>query len=295
MNFNVIKQIAGNGKFLLQKHSPELLIFGGIAGMVGSTVIACKATKKLDETVTTNKVDIEKTKEEFKDKEAYKREVTFAYLRAGGRLVKLYSPAVLMGGASISAVLCGHSILHKRNLAMAAAYSALDEGWTRYRKRVVDELGEEADRKFRHGAVVEDVEIEEVDDNGKKKKKKVKAENIKDDEISIYAKFFDQGSVKWTKNADDNLFILRNLERYANEMLQARGHLFLNEVYDMLDIPRTRAGSVVGWKLGNGDDYVSFGLYDRSDKESIRRFVNGYEAVILLDFNVDEGFIYDKI
>lgn len=43
------------------------------------------------------------------------------------------------------------------------------------------------------------------------------------------------------------MMFLRRQQDYANEMLKARGHLFLNEVYDLLDIPRSKAGQVVGW------------------------------------------------
>ena len=96
---------------------------------------------------------------------------------------------------------------------------------------------------------------------------------------------------------------LRRQQDYANEVLKSRGHLFLNEVYDMLGIPRTKAGQVVGWIYNednpNGDNYVDFGIYDLSNlsdsqKERKMAFVNGQEYSILLDFNVD-GPIYDLI
>ena len=291
MKLNSVKNIAGHAQLLLKKHSPEILIFGGIVGMVGATVLACKETRKLDETLEKGKNEIAKVKEN-PEAETYKRDLTFAYIHHGARVVKLYSPAILMGGASISAVLSGHSILRKRNLAMAAAYSAIDEGFKKYRERVVEEFGEEVDKRMRFGGKEEEIEVVETDDKGKEKTKKVKGVTYAD--CSDYARFFDCGSIKWTKNADANLFTLKQLERYANECLEARGHLFLNEVYDMLDIPRTRAGSVVGWILGEGNqNYVSFNIYDIND-EAKRRFVNGLEENILLDFNVD-GMIYDKI
>ena len=291
MDLNAVKTIAGNAQLVLKKHSPEILIFGGIVGMVGATILACKETTKLEETVKKGHDEIEKVKEN-KESENYKRDLTFAYVHHGARVVRLYSPAILMGGASISAILGGHSILKKRNLAMAAAYSAIDEGFKKYRQRVAEEFGEEVDRRMRFGGKDESVQVVETDEEGKEKKKKVKAITYAD--CSDYARFFDCGSIKWTKNADANLFTLKQLERYANECLEARGHLFLNEVYDMLDIPRTRAGSVVGWILADGNqNHVSFGIYDIND-EAKRRFVNGLEENILLDFNVD-GMIYDKI
>ena len=72
-------------------------------------------------------------------------------------------------------------------------------------------------------------------------------------------------------------------------MLRSRGHLFLNEVYDLLGFPRTKAGAVVGWIYDErhpiGDNFVDFGIFN-IQREKARDFVNGYEAAIILDFNV---------
>ena len=292
MDLSMIKKAASSAKFFIDKNSPEILIFGGVAMGIAAAVIACKETTKLEEVSEKGKEEIEEVKK-YPTAQTYKRDLTIAYARHAGRLVKLYTPAIILGGASISAVLGGHSILRQRNLAMAAAYSALDEGFRKYRSRVREELGEEVDRRMRFGGKEESVEVVETDEEGKKKKKKDKCVTYAD--CSDYARFFDCGSIKWTKNAEANLFTLKQLERYADEMLEARGHLFLNEVYDLLDIPRTQAGTVVGWIIEPGvpHEKVSFGLYDLDD-EAKRRFVNGYEENILLDFNVD-GIIYDKI
>ena len=69
----------------------------------------------------------------------------------------------------------------------------------------------------------------------------------------------------------------------------------MNEVYDMLGIPRTKAGQIVGWiydeECPNGDNVIDFGIYESN--KATRDFVNGYERTILLDFNVD-GPILDK-
>ena len=114
---------------------------------------------------------------------------------------------------------------------------------------------------------------------------------------SDYAKFFDEGCREWDKDPEYNLTFLKCQENYANDLLKSKGHLFLNEVYDMLGIPRTKAGQIVGWIYDEenpiGDNYVDFGIYDVY-KEANRNFVNGYERNILLDFNVD-GDILSKI
>lgn len=108
---------------------------------------------------------------------------------------------------------------------------------------------------------------------------------------SQYSRFFDEGCTAWMPDARFNYTFLTTQEMYANGYLEQRGHLFLNEVYDMLGMPRTRAGAIVGWiKKGDGDGRVDFGL----DKDYAKDFVNGRTNTILLDFNVD-GLIIDKI
>ena len=111
---------------------------------------------------------------------------------------------------------------------------------------------------------------------------------------SVYARFFDEYSPQWTAYPEQNLVFLKHTESMMNDMLLAKKHVFLNEVYDALGIERTSAGAVVGWVLnGDGDNFISFGMYD-FDSERGRAFINGNEHSILLDFNVD-GVIFDKI
>ncbi len=67
-----------------------------------------------------------------------------------------------------------------------------------------------------------------------------------------------------------------------------RGYIFLNEIYEDLGFESTETGNVVGWLLGNGDSHVDFGIF-RGDQTI--DFVNGREATILLDFNVDGSIL----
>ena len=108
--------------------------------------------------------------------------------------------------------------------------------------------------------------------------------------VSDYARFFDETCPGWSNNSEHNLMYLKELERYATAKLKADGRLYLNDVYDMLGIPRTKAGAIVGWTYDEqrpiGDNYVSFGIYNNDDMNN-RDFINGYKNVALLDFNVD--------
>ena len=178
-----------------------------------------------------------------------------------------------------------HSILRERNLALTAAYAAVDEAFRTYRERVIAKYGEDQDREFRYTTETVDV----INDRGKMHKEV----RVGPGEPSMYARFFDQYCSEWSKEAEYNLALLTCKQSYWNDILRIRGHVFLNEVYISLGMTHTTAGSVVGWVLSNdGDNYIDFGVFE-GDGAS-RAFVNGREGSILLDFNVD-GVIFDKL
>ena len=296
-----LKRTAGNASLAVKKNSPEILLAAGIVAGVATVVLACKETLKAEEILDKHKErmdDIHEAKElaeaepeeySYTDEEV-RKETTVAYIKTAGAFVKLYAPAIICGAVSVGCILAGHNILRKRYLGVVAAYETLDTAFKAYRKRVVEELGEEADKQFLHGSKKEKIEVE--DENGKKTKQEVEVFDKDDNMPSPYAKFFDESCPDWKKDPELNLIYLRALQNQMTDILRSRGHLFLNEVYDALQIPRTKAGAVVGWKLGMGDDYVDFGLYSGYDRSN--DFVNGYERSILLDFNV-AGLIYDKL
>jgi hypothetical protein len=282
---SVIGRTVAHSALLAQRSSPGVLFGVGIVGMVGSTVLACRATLKMDAV-------LEETKDKLDtniDSENRGRDVAVVYVQSSAKVVRLYAPAIILGGVSIAALTKSHNILNQRNAALTAAYAALEKGFHEYRGRVVERYGEETDRDLRYGT--QQVEIVDPDT---KKKKIVK--RVGPGDPSIYARFFDYSSSSWSKEPEYNLIFLKCQQNYANDLLHARGHVFLNEVYDMLGLQRSKAGAVVGWILtpdGQTDNFINFGVFDdKSDKA--RDFVNGLEGSILLDFNVD-GIIFDKI
>lgn len=282
--------------FKMKKHTPEILVIAGVGGTIVTTVMACKATTKIDEVLAENKEQIAKTKnyvEEtgFSDKyteKDYQKDLTVMYTQRGLKLFKLYAPAIAVGTISITAILAGHNVLKKRNVALAAAYEVVNKNFKDYRGRVVDRFGNELDRELRYNIRKEEVEKTVIDEKtGKERTVKEITEIADIDPSSEYAKFFDESCPGWTKDPEYNLMFLRNQQQYANDLLESRGYLFLNEVYEMLGIQRTRQGQVIGWIYDkNVIDKVNFGIYNIANPAN-RRFVNGYERSILLDFNVD--------
>lgn len=285
-----VTRLAGSQSLTLQKNAPNLLFVGGLVGSIGATVLACRATLKLEQIVeeaenaliTINEADFPEDKYNEQDKT---RDTVLVYTRASVDILKLYAPAVILGGVSIAALTKSHNMLNDRVTALSAAYAAVSTAYDTYREKVIEKYGEEQDREFRQSRAV--VPLEGPD--GKLIDQTVVAPNG----ASPYAKFFDESSTNWTKNAEYNYAFLVAQQNWANDKLRAQGHLFLNEVYDSLGIPRTRSGSVVGWSFsGQGDNYVDFGIFD--GEKNTRAFVNGLEGSVLLDFNVD-GVILDFV
>ena len=298
-----ITKATGKTGLKIKKYSPEILMGAGVIGIFGSTIMACKATLKVetiidhaqDQLSTIDHVisNPEQYTQEYNEEDAQK-DKAIVYVQTAVELGKLYGPAILLGTASVAMLLGSHNIMNKRNVAVVAAYKAVEEGFASYRKRVVEEFGAEKDHQYRYGIVQAEETVEVMDKNGKIKKEKRTVESLDPNHKSQYARFYDDGNTNWSKTPEYNMLFLKAQQNYANDLLQARGHVFLNEVYDMLGIPRSKAGAVVGWVLDkDSDNFVDFGMYDLND-QGAREFINGYEAVILLDFNVD-GVIYDLI
>lgn len=297
-------RLIGKTTLKIKKYSPEILMVAGVVGTIGSTILACKATLKINDILNEKRQNIETIHKCVNDdsipytEEDSKKDLTIVYAQTGVKLVKMYAPAILLGALSITSIVSSHHILKRRNLALAAAYAVVDKGFKEYRQHVVERFGEEIDKELRYNIKAKEVNEITTDENGKEKVEK----NIVNvagelEGISEFARFFDETSTEHRRDPEYNLMFLRRQQDYANELLQNRGHVFLNEVYDLLGIQRTKAGQVVGWiydpENGKGDNFIDFGIYN-TKRESNRAFVNGYEYSILLDFNVD-GPIYDLI
>ena len=296
-----MNKVVAKGK----KHSPEILIVAGIAGTVVSAVLACKATLKVGEIHQKVKDDVERIHEaaengvteagEVYTAEDQKKDLTIAYVQTGIKYVKLYAPAVILGCLSITSILASNNILRKRNVALAAAYTAVDKSFKEYRGRVVERFGDKVDQELRYGIKAKKIEETEVDPETGKEKKVKKTVEVADPNLkSDFACYFDKTSRNYETNRDFNMMFLRAQQNYANDVLRARGHLFLNEVYDMLDLPRTTAGQIVGWTYNpeapESDGYVDFRIL-----EIVKENEDGtYEPAIIIDPNVD-GDILSKI
>ena len=299
-------KFAGKAEFTIKKNSPEILLGAGIVGFVGTIVLACRATCRADEVLEFHRrkikdindakeiADADPEGEMSYDVEIYRQDKAIRYLKTTGSLAKLYAPTVAVGTLSLACILTSRNIMQKRYLGVVAAYNGVSAAFEEYRKRVRDEYGEGLDKHFRYGTTYDELPV--YDENGKKTKEKEQVEKT-DTEMVMptddSCRFFDSSNPNWDKNPTFSMMWLRGQQNILNDILHTRGHVFLNEVYDALGFPHTPQGAVLGWIDGEGDNCIDFGLYD-PNKENVRRFVNGVDNVIMLEFNHD-GVIWDKI
>lgn len=300
----IVKSVSGvvnKSVMKLKKHSPEILIVAGITGTVVSAVVACKATTKVNKIVEDTKNDIEKVHTavetgvteagETYSVEDSKKDLTIIYAQTGVKFAKLYAPAVILGTLSITSILASNNILRKRNVALGAAYAAIDKSFKEYRGRVIERFGEQVDTELKYGIKAKKFEEVEVDPETGKEKKVKKTVMVADPNLqSDYAVYFDSKSRNFETNFDYNRMFLKAQQQFANDKLQTRGHLFLNEVLDDLDLPRTSAGQIVGWTKDGPDGYVNFRILEVERETKDGR----HEPALLLDFNV-EGNIWEKM
>ena len=286
MNLGIVTRLAGRAGLVLSKHAPTILTAAGTAGFIGTTVLASKATLKVEETVAEEAALLVKVHEaheagKLSDKDATHDKVVL-YARMTTKLAKLYAPALILGAASIVSLATGHGIMLKRNASLAAAYAAVDQAFKTYKKKVESKFGKEA---------VLDALVSTPQEDLTKDEMTLEAVTAVDG-VSPYGVIFDEDNVNWSADEDLAKLHLDCQQQYANDILQTRGHIFLNEVYKMLGFPHTPAGAVTGWVKGQGDDFVDFnifdGMFEGEDKNG--RTVTKWA----LDFNVD-GVMYDKI
>lgn len=301
----------------LKKYSPEIYLATGIGAGIASVVLIAKAHKKSDEVFESVWQDIESVNNfvEDQNKESEqaqddvkngsfsveantiepvsqaeeRRMLTPMYGEMARRAIILYGPGVLMGVSAVTLIWASHNVQKNRNRAMLSALTLFERGFAEYRKRVVGELGEEADERFYYGAETRKITTLTKDKDGKTKKTKGEKNHIPDEPSPImYQRTYDRAARYWKNDPDMAQFFLHAIQSQMNDILYIQGYLLLNVVYKSLGFAETPEGAVVGWsKNAPGDNFVSIGLdNDINQREGDDRWI--------LDFNVN-GPIFEYI
>lgn len=304
MKFEVMKAAVtskvAKQAFKVKQASPTILVVAGMGGLVAGTVMFMKAKPKFEKVLEdieghTQDMDLARELEPEKYSEAdRKSDAIQLYAQSAFAVVKIYAPAVIVTGLSVAAILGSHRIMHKRNIALIGAYKTLDESFKRYRRNVVNELGEEQDRKFTK--VIEREEVVTTTKSGKEKVEVKETESIAIDEETSYGRHFTVGNPNWDgTDPMANALFIKQVEHYLRAKLYNNGFLFLNDVYKQLGFKQTPAGQVMGWTV-SADDMTDFDLgYSYTSGEDLPFPLHESNSKgIFLDIQ-PEGMIIEKI
>lgn len=291
-----------------RKHSPELLIAGGIISAASSVALAIYSTTRLNKVIEPYNKKIDSIKADLKDdnkiqnkeidiKES-KKQLAVAYGYVALKIAALYAPSALFFISSVGCILGSHKIMKTRNLALAAACTTLEQSYQAYRKRVKDKLGEEVEEKIYKDIYKDEVEVTDPN-TGKTKVKKMDVPHI--NENNAWNVIYDCGNTCWERDALMNFDWLMLQQDYYNEKLRRQGYLFLYDIYkdfgyttSMLGEEKARASRILGWIYDPTNPkrncYISFGLTQpgtRVPLPKIAEQIQRNEAAFWLNLNPD--------
>lgn len=300
MKFRFITRAIGSSKLALKAKTPILMIVGGVVSMGAGTVLACRQTLKIEEVMEPHTVALERIEEgsslslQSYPAEAAQSDRYKVYGRVALDGTKLYAipGAFFLGGAVL--VFAGHRIMLKRNAAMALAFTGLKEIFDAYRARVVDRFGEASDQAFMHGET-----LLEIEDPVTGEKIMVASRDWDESGQDPYNRVFDQFNAirTWQPDLGVNKNFIATQQRYAQELLNRQGYLYLSDVYKALGFEETSISRIVGWKVRHLPDgskdipFVDFGL----DKKLPDDWKYNKDHAIYLDFNCQGMIVGGKV
>lgn len=217
------KALANSAKQTVSKHSPQILLGVGIAGMITSTILAVKATPKAIQIIE------QKKKEENVEKLNATETVKATW--------KCYIPAVVTGVSATVCLIGSNSVSSKRAAAIATAYEISKTTLNEYKDKVVEAVGEEKEKVIR----------DEIT------KDKVKNDPINESTIIVTGDgdvlCYDSLSGQYFKSSLDKI---HKAENEVNYRLLDENYISLNAFYDMVGIRNTSLGDDLGWNVDSG-------------------------------------------
>lgn len=283
-------------KTSISDRSPQIFLAMGIAGFIGSTVLAVAKADKV-------KPIFEKAKKEFKQPPTPgSKSNTKIIMEASIDIFKEMALPIGLTIMSTGFVLKSYNVLNNRHLAAVGTIDILNTSLNAHKKAVKEELGEEAVKKIEDGLNRKHItdQMEALHRKG----------SVKATDQETFTRYFSkETSNKFPKEgADTVLPFLKSAETYFNQLLHSRerfgrpGVVRFNEVLDYIGLPKVPEGETSGWVSYHGEGFVDFGIsgayyadYDGildryncvADTNKIPRSDSGY----ILNFNVNPYII----
>ena len=230
MNKAGLKRTIKSAERVLTKYSPGILTGIGIAGMIGATFMAVKATPKALYLIETKKEESEV--KELTPVETIKT-CWACYIPA--TLTTVLSAACLIGASTVSA---------KRNAALATAYSISEAALREYQEKVVEVIGEKKEKAVRDAVAKDQIERDPV----------TKSEVVIIDSNSNTL-CYEPLSGRYFKSTIDKI---KKAEIKLDRQMIQEMYVSLNDFYWEIGLDGTDLGDKMGWNLSKGYMDLSF-------------------------------------
>lgn len=310
---NGVKSLGGNTLLMCRKHAPEIMIGSGIVGFVATVVETIHATNETNDILDHKDERMAKI-EDARETDGYSpsdyaADVAAVKHQTRWALIKTWAPVGTTGVASILLIFGGYRVINGRYVATAAAYKTLEAGFNRYRSNVIDEFGKDVDWRMQHSIKAEELEEARkereqlANQEERQKKKGYKTAYSK----NINNQIFDCNTSEYWKRywiPHQVIEYIQTVESKLQDKLNSKGHVFLNEAYDMLGMERTTQGSIIGWINTPRNSHLEKGRFlslgyanDECPEEEIRRILaspSNEETWAWITPNCD-GVIYQLI
>ena len=214
----------------LDKNSPAILTGVAVAGVIGTAVLAVKATPRAYQALLeagAAKSDKSQTTP-FIDNLTVTEKIKYGY--------KPYIPAITLGAFTITCIIASNRVSSKRAAVLASAYSIAESSLKEYKGKVSEVIGErKADTIL--GEVAQD---------------KLNKQPISESNVIITGKgeslAYESLSGRYFKCDIEDV---RRVQNDINQQLLQDMWVSLNEVYDRLGLEHTLMGDDLGWEPDN--------------------------------------------
>ena len=310
---NIVKT-ACKAKIMAMAKSPEILLAGGIASIVGGTVVAIVKTSEADDAMDEFNRNIDRIKEtieaankkdnpeQFYPVEQQQKDYRFIYGHMIMTMAKIYLPVIILETFGIFMICKSHSILNKRNASLAAAYASLMSSFNEYRKRVRDKYGDEEEQRIYYG-YQENTTLEKItSENGitsEAEKKEVTYNPLSPFSILISQDTSDL----WDKDPYITWSNLKIKQRELNDILWCKkfsnpkkAFITFNEVAKTLGVEeRPEWATFVIYRDEKNPDKINFGLDNKNVDQNValHRFLNRLEPNVWIDIRPDGNICDD--
>lgn len=225
-----LKRTIKSAERVLTKYSPGILTGIGIAGMIGATFMAVKATPKALYLIETKKKESEV--EELTSVETIKT------------CWKCYIPATLTTVLSAVCLIGASTVSAKRNAALATAYSISEAALREYQEKVVEVIGEKKEKSVRDAVAKDQIERDPV----------TKSEVVIIDSNSNTL-CYEPLSGRYFKSTIDKI---KKAEIKLDRQMIQEMYVSLNDFYWEIGLDGTDLGDKMGWNLSKGYMDLSF-------------------------------------